>query len=131
MFKMSAKVGKSFSGGQVQGRRPGVLGRDHSVGQDSKEGQEQLGGSVSRTGGRSVQSRGSNVHCNPLESWLKQRSLGPTPEILTQTWEVGSENLHSHKSQVMLILLVQRDHTLRSNGVKSAKEASMWRRRGR
>ena len=51
----------------------------------------------------------SNVHCNPLESWLKQRSLGPTPEILTQTWEVGSENLHSLKFQVMLILLVQRD----------------------
>lgn len=59
MFKMSAKVGKNFSGGQVRGRRPSVLGRDHSVGQDSKEGQEQLGGSLRRTGGRSVQSRGS------------------------------------------------------------------------
>ena len=63
MFKMSTKVGKTFSGGQVQGGRPGVLGRDHSVGQNSKEGQGQLGGGLSRTGGRSVQSRGS---LNPM-----------------------------------------------------------------
>ena len=59
MFKMSTKVGKSFSGGQVRGKRPGVPSRDHSVGQNSKKGQEQLGGSLRRTGGKSVQSRGS------------------------------------------------------------------------
>lgn len=93
-------MGKGFSGGQGQGVSGG---KTRCSRQRQRRGSGQQGG-PGAAWGRPEQDRRqvcakqrlskSSVHRKPLESMLKHTSLGPTPEILAQTSEVGSENVH-------------------------------------